>query len=101
MDTQCATVANPEYTNSGALGSARGDKLVSDEEEEVEEDKEDQKNKNGKGGLSTPAQNNPLEHKTQTQSSALAQWACNSEGETKINKIICGCVKMQILHFSP
>lgn len=80
MDTRCAITTAPEPTFSGALESGRGDGRIS---EDVEEDKEDQPNKNEKGSSGTPSQNNPHEHKAQTQSSALAQWTCNNEGGTE------------------
>lgn len=82
MDTHSTTTTNPEYTKSGVLGSSRADEMIAEGEDQMEENIEDQSNQNGRGGLSTPTQNSPLEHKAQSKSSALAQWTCNNEGET-------------------
>lgn len=89
MDTQCATTANPEYSNSHlitpatSLGSGGRDGEMMSGEEETEGEKEDQLNKNEREKLSIPTQNNPLEHTAQARSSDLAQWTCHSEGETE------------------
>lgn len=91
MDNQCTTVTNPTHAmslSSGTLGGGRGDGVMSEaEEQEVEEDNGEQPNRNGRtpvGSISTLAPNSPLSVSAQTQSSELAHWTSNIEGETEI-----------------
>lgn len=87
MDT---AATNPGFTvnfSSGAFGSGNGDGVMSEEEEhrQEEEDEEEQPSGNGRtpaGSISTLAHHSPPAAPAQTQSSALADWTSNTEGET-------------------
>lgn len=71
--------------SSGPLGSGNGDGVMSEEEEQEEEDEEEQPSGNGRtpaGNMDTLAQHSPPAVTAQTQSSALADWTTNTEGET-------------------
>ncbi|XP_022624279.1 zinc finger protein 276 [Seriola dumerili] len=91
MDTQCTTTTNPGYTmnfSSGVLGSGNGDGVMSEEDEleqEEEEDEVEQPSGNGRtpgGSISTLDQHSPPTVMAQTQSSALVDWASNTEDFT-------------------
>lgn len=117
MDTQCAAATNPGYTmnlSSGALGSGNGDGVMSEEEEQEEEDGEEKPSRNERtpvGSISTLAQHSPPAVTAQTQSSALAHWTSNTEGETEGTRrceaasdgYVSKCLKgtQQILTFLP
>ncbi|XP_029289896.1 zinc finger protein 276 isoform X2 [Cottoperca gobio] len=83
MDTQCTTTTNPRYSMnlcSGLLGSGNGDGVMSWAEEQEEEDEEEQPSGNARtaaGSISTLAQ--PPAVTVHSQSSALADWTCNTE----------------------
>lgn len=85
MDTQCTTAANSGYAvnfSSEVPGSGNGDGAMSDEDEQ-EDDVEQQPS----GIRRTPAlvQHSPPAVTAQNQSSALADWTGNSEGEVVLN----------------
>ncbi len=87
MDT---AATNPGFTvnfSSGAFRSGNVDGVMSEEEEheQEQEDEEERPSGNGRtaaGSISTLAQHSPPAVTAQTQSSALADWTSNTEGET-------------------
>lgn len=86
MDTQCTTTANQGYPvnfTSGVPRSGNGEGVMS-EEEEQEDDEEEEEQPSGNGRTTTLAQHSPPAVTEQTQSSVLADWTSNTEGETEI-----------------
>lgn len=86
MDTTAANTGCPVTFNSGAPGSGNGDRALSEEDEQVDDDEEQP---SGNGRTQTLAQHSPPAVPAQTQSSALADWTSNTEGETVQNLIRC------------
>ncbi len=83
MDTKCTAATNPGYAlnlSTGALGSSNFDGVISEEEEQEEEGEEEEQ-------PSAVAQHSPPAATAQTQSSALAHWTSNTEGELKFPKV--------------
>lgn len=71
-------------SSSCTLRSGSGDKVVSEEEQEVEEDEEEHLSGNGRtpvGSISTLAPNSPPAVTPQTQNSTLLHWNSNADGE--------------------